>query len=115
MTRQIRELSQDTIIVIVTAYADFEYARTALQYQVHDFLIKPITIKSVQETVCELIEMVKVKNMDRDNKLQIQISDKMCIRDRGGTEEKSCNLCVIIVQLKLQICPVSLMDRTSAS
>lgn len=42
MTRQIRELSQDTIIVIVTAYADFEYARTALQYQVHDFLIKPL-------------------------------------------------------------------------
>lgn len=77
MTRQIRELSQDTIIVIVTAYADFEYARTALQYQVHDFLIKPITIKSVQETVCELIEMVKVKNMDRDNKLQIQISDML--------------------------------------
>ena len=77
MTRQIRELSQDTMIVIVTAYADFEYARSALQYQVHDFLIKPITIKSVQETVCELIEMVKAKNIDRDNKLQIQISDML--------------------------------------
>lgn len=77
MTRQIRELSQDTIIVIVTAYADFEYAKCALQYQVYDFLIKPITIKSVQETVGELIEAAKARSVDRDNKLQMQMENML--------------------------------------
>ena len=61
MIQQIREISQDVIISIITAYADFEYAKSALQYQVHDFLIKPITIKMIKTQVEELINLANIQ------------------------------------------------------
>lgn len=73
MIQQIREISQDVIISIITAYADFEYAKSALQYQVHDFLIKPITIKMIKTQVEELINLanIQAKNLEQQKYNQI--------------------------------------------
>lgn len=73
MTRQIRELSQDTYIVIISAYADFDYAKSAMQYQVYDFVIKPITMKKIEETVCELIKAVKVRKAELERRKEEEL------------------------------------------
>lgn len=38
----IHEQSPATAVIVVTGYPEFEYARTALQYDVFDYLLKPI-------------------------------------------------------------------------
>lgn len=38
-------------IVILTSHADFEYARTALRYGVHDFILKPIEQNSLFDII----------------------------------------------------------------
>lgn len=43
--------------VIVTGYNDFEYARTALCYRVHDYLLKPLKM----ENLAQLLNALKAK------------------------------------------------------
>ncbi|TDF91972.1 response regulator [Paenibacillus piri] len=42
-------------VIILTGYAEFEYARTALRYGVHDLLLKPVEYEQLIE-MCERLE-----------------------------------------------------------
>ena len=42
LTQYVREHYPDMIVVIISGYTDFEYARKAIQYQVMDYLVKPL-------------------------------------------------------------------------
>ena len=43
LCREIRKRSAETEIVFLSAYEDFSVAQTALQYNVRDYILKPIT------------------------------------------------------------------------
>ena len=49
LARTCREHGLDTIIVLVSGYERFDYAQTALRYQVFDYLLKPIDDNQVRE------------------------------------------------------------------
>ena len=51
LIRDIRALSRDILIVIISGFDEFEYARSALKYSVKDYLLKPIDDKKLRETV----------------------------------------------------------------
>ena len=42
-----RNLLPDITLVILSAYSDFEYARTALRYRMFDYLLKPVTYADI--------------------------------------------------------------------
>lgn len=46
-----REHCPNTQLVIISGYDDFKYARQAIRCQVNDYLLKPINIEKLQETV----------------------------------------------------------------
>lgn len=48
LIRHIYTHKLDTLTVILTGYKDFEYAQTAVQYGVLDYLIKPCTEDTVE-------------------------------------------------------------------
>lgn len=52
-------------IVILTGFADFEYARTAMRLGISDYLLKPIQT----EELINVIEKVRYKNTERIDKL----------------------------------------------
>lgn len=62
------------VVVILTAYAEFEYAKTAIDYNVAGYILKPI----VESQICQMLQGVKEKitvtlegdfSRDLDNKL----------------------------------------------
>lgn len=58
MIRHIRELAPETKFILLTAYQDFDYARTALRLGVTDYLLK----KDLSEaTIREILEGLKKK------------------------------------------------------
>lgn len=41
LTRKLREVRKDIIVIFLSAYSDFEYARDALKLGVYDYILKP--------------------------------------------------------------------------
>lgn len=51
MIRAIREENLDVEIVVLSGYADFEYARQAMKYGVTEYLLKPVEADTLRETL----------------------------------------------------------------
>ncbi len=77
LSKHIHENFPDTKIVILSGYDDFQYAKAAIQYNVTEYLLKPITpkeliesLKNVKEKLDEerkkLVESEKLKNYYAD-------------------------------------------------
>jgi two-component system, response regulator YesN len=57
LSRCIHESMAYTSVILLSAYEDFSYARTAMQYGVKDYIIKPIDRQKVNqliESICEI-------------------------------------------------------------
>ncbi|NBI30304.1 response regulator transcription factor [Chengkuizengella marina] len=59
LAKYIYENYPKTYIVMLTGHADFEYARTALQYKVVEYLLKPISMESVKEIINKIELMIQ--------------------------------------------------------
>ena len=53
----IRENKPDTMVIILSGYSEFEYARKALEYKVFDYLLKPVS----KEKIYELTQRIKAE------------------------------------------------------
>lgn len=49
-----REMKPDIHIMIVTGYADFEYAKGAIQASVDDYILKPVSVSQMKDTLDKL-------------------------------------------------------------
>ena len=56
LAQRIRKLYPQTHIVIVSGYAEFEFARGAIQAGVDDYLLKPVEIQSFREILARIRE-----------------------------------------------------------
>lgn len=66
LTRESKKINPDIVTVIISAYNDFEYLRSALKIGAVDYILKPIDIK---ELTGILTQSVKVCGRNRANKL----------------------------------------------
>lgn len=65
-------------VVIVSGYDDFEYARRALTYRVHDYLLKPLKAEELEKILSSLHTLVTEKRENEINRLlQRQLSDSV--------------------------------------
>lgn len=71
LARHIHERYPDVKVIILTGYADFSYAQTAIQYDVSDFLLKPISkeqvISAVQNAQKKLIDARRHHHMQQED------------------------------------------------
>ena len=58
----LKEEYPDILIVIVSGYNDFEYARTALSYNVCDYLLKPVQTNTLTELLSSLQKRLATQN-----------------------------------------------------
>lgn len=51
LCRNIRQRSMETVLVVLSAYGDFEYTQKAIQLRVDDYLLKPISVEEFDSVV----------------------------------------------------------------
>lgn len=69
-----REHCPNTQLVIISGYDDFNYARQAIRCQVSDYLLKPINIEKLRETVTNLCHI-----LDQGQKKQNHLLISNCL------------------------------------
>ncbi|MGN1140769.1 MAG: response regulator [Oliverpabstia sp.] len=84
-SRVVFEKKLATKIVILSGYSEFEYARKAMMYHVERYLLKPLDVHELSQTIMEL--EAEIRNQ---NNLQIKMEDleKEVKRSRPLKEEK---------------------------
>jgi len=60
--RQIASLNDAPVVVFLSGYRDFEYARQALRHGVRDYLLKPTRIHQLTETFVEIRRRLNERN-----------------------------------------------------
>jgi two-component system response regulator YesN len=72
----IRTEKKNIKIVVLSGYEDFDYARTAIHYNVFEYLLKPVTLDKIEDVVRGLVEQCedesrkKQKDIEMEKKLQ---------------------------------------------
>lgn len=56
LVKQVRRFEKKTKIVVVSGYDDFEYAKELLPYGVSDYLLKPINLVELKDSIRSLLE-----------------------------------------------------------
>lgn len=59
LIRQTRTFSPDTVFVILSGYADFDYARTAMEFGVRYYLLKPCTQEKIMGVLKSAVQDVE--------------------------------------------------------
>lgn len=72
LAKYIYENHPDVAVIILSGYSEFEYARSAIQYHVSQYLLKPVSkdqiITAVKE-VCEKIVTSKSNTQIKESEL----------------------------------------------
>ncbi len=94
LAKYVMEHYPEIKVIILTGYADFEYAKTAIKYNVSDFLLKPISIEQVVASV--------------------QSAQKKIIASRQKNTAKKSDVAFMIDQLLQELTDASYSDTLAA-
>jgi len=61
LIKTIREMNLALEVLILSGYEDFEYARSAIQYSVFEYLLKPVTLDKIEKAVEQLVDKFNQK------------------------------------------------------
>jgi len=75
LSKIVSEEFPKTKIVIISGYDDFEYARTAIEIGVEQYLLKPITKMNLKKVLTELKEKIEANQLQED--YQTQFANEM--------------------------------------
>ena len=67
--------------IIITGYADFDYAKKAIEYNVSEFLLKPISHDELGEVLQKLISIINEKKIIKSIQEKIKDYSELCILD----------------------------------
>lgn len=71
LTRYVREHYPEIIVIIISGYTDFEYARKAIQYQVIDYLVKPLVDSQLIGVLREISKRLSASEKDSTSFLKV--------------------------------------------
>jgi two-component system, response regulator YesN len=65
LLQAVRTASPDTRCILLTAYGEFDYAREAIKLGVENYLLKPLRISEMEETIEKAVNSMYVSHTDR--------------------------------------------------
>ena len=84
LLRDIGDLSEDSRVVIISGYEDFQYAREAIRNHAYEYLVKPIN----QEELLRVIHSIRGKFIRRETEIQMQEEVKALRSERATDIDK---------------------------
>jgi len=75
LAKYINENYPDTDTIILTAYTNFDYAKSALQYKVKDYIVKPINKEEIHNSLEKLIKNKVNSDKFIRNRIEGEISE----------------------------------------
>ena len=100
MTEKLREENSDLMVVFVTGYSEFEYARRAIQLGVEEYLLKPFSPEELMAVLQKI--KLKIKKMEEEPKQQdkekILVREWIWIQFLTGNEKKKDELIEKLMQ-----------------
>lgn len=77
MTEKLREENSNLMIVFVTGYSEFEYARKAIQLGVEEYLLKPFS----PEELITVLQKIKLKVKKAEEEAKQQDREKLLVQE----------------------------------
>lgn len=75
LLKKIGEEKLDTKVVLVSGFAEFEYARTAIREGAFDYLIKPVSKEQLSDCIKKLGDLLKERKKEQDNNAMSETID----------------------------------------
>ncbi len=79
LIKRLRDINKDLVIVIVSAYDNFEYARTAIKYNVKEYMLKPVKRENLEEVLLQISNNLAEKRKKSDNEREIKIQSEPAV------------------------------------
>lgn len=67
LIRLLREQGETCEIILLTGYQQFEYARTAIKYNVHEYICKPIDYLNLEHKLRELAGQIQKRRLENES------------------------------------------------
>ena len=67
LIERVREKEQDILFILLSGYRYFEYARSAIQLNVVDYLLKPVEEQQLNEILARVTQLVDEKRREKEN------------------------------------------------
>ncbi len=83
LLRRAREIRRDVEAIVISAYSEFEYAQTAMQYGVENYLLKPISSEKLIESLLMVRSALEQKRKYRQHEFE-RILLRLLISPRKG-------------------------------
>lgn len=91
LIKELKEMSPDTITVLLTDHAEFTFAKEAIKYGVLDYLVKPVEKDGIDKVLLKARNILdnrkKQLNFYYPEKYVIDACKKICLGDSKGIEE----------------------------
>jgi len=87
LTERIRKECGGVHVVLMSAYDDFRYAQRALRLGVDDYLLKPIDLDQLRETMKQIVHQKNEKKRREESERQNKRLQDMASEDEGILEE----------------------------
>lgn len=101
---RLRELDSQVKILMLTAYEDFSYAKSAIQFGITDYIIKSeINAQSFMEVLCKLRRAINTQDKDREILNDKKISDFFRSGTRSGEALFTTPWCYLLVEQDLPV------------
>ncbi len=75
LSKKIRQISNDTKIIIISGYSEFEYAQKAISYNAFSYLLKPIEMGAIENMLKEIKQSLDLETKQKNENLIENISE----------------------------------------
>ena len=65
LLQKLKDINNRSIVIIISGYDDFLYAQKALQFNVFDYILKPVNKKSMEEIITKAVD--KLNKIEKEN------------------------------------------------
>ena len=71
--RKVREFDKTVHIIILTAYAEFEYAKSALEFQAESYLLKPLDEDKLEECMINILRKIELREQQKNQNIYYEL------------------------------------------